>query len=110
MGDSGGGNVACDEAETTGNGAVDGWDDAALPVAGLPADRAEPRPRLHGVPARRVTGTSYTGHSHSRLDHASALANRNAMTAASSRATATPRLAGYLARQPPSVTRVWPVM
>ena len=31
--------------------------------------------------ARRVTGTSYTGHSHSRLDHASALANRNAMTA-----------------------------
>jgi hypothetical protein len=36
MGDSGGGNVACDEAETTGNGAVDGWDDTALPVAGCP--------------------------------------------------------------------------
>ena len=34
------------------------------------------------MPARRVTGTCYTGHKHSRLDHASALANRNALTAA----------------------------
>ena len=53
----------------------------------MPADRAEPRSRLHGVPARRVTGTRYARHRHSRLDHASALANRNALTAASSRAT-----------------------
>jgi hypothetical protein len=30
------------------------------------------------VPARPVSGTSHTGHSHSRLDHTSALANRNA--------------------------------
>ena len=30
------------------------------------------------MPARPVTGTTHTGHSHSRLDHASALANRNA--------------------------------
>jgi hypothetical protein len=30
------------------------------------------------MPARPVSGTTYTGHSHSRLDHASALANRNA--------------------------------
>ena len=95
MGDSGGGNVACGEAETTGNGAVDGWDCAALPVAGLPANRAEPRSRLHGVPARQVTGTSYTGHNHSRLDHASPLANRNAMTA--------PSLAGRLLGQAASV-------
>jgi hypothetical protein len=36
MGDSGGGNVDCGEAETTGNGAVDGWDGAALPVVGCP--------------------------------------------------------------------------
>jgi len=28
----------------------------------LPADRAEPRSRRHGVPARRVTRTSCTGH------------------------------------------------
>ena len=45
------------------------------------ADRAEQKSRLHRVPACRVTVTSYTGHSHSRLDHASALANRNGMTA-----------------------------
>jgi hypothetical protein len=37
---------------------------------------------MRGVPARPVTGTSHTGHSHSRLDHASPLANRNATTAA----------------------------
>jgi hypothetical protein len=42
------------------------------------------------VPARPVR-TRYTGHRHSRLDHASALANRNALTAASARATATTR-------------------
>jgi|GraSoiStandDraft_2_1057267.scaffolds.fasta_scaffold801819_2 hypothetical protein len=30
------------------------------------------------MPARPVSGTTYTGHSHSRVDHASALANRNA--------------------------------
>jgi hypothetical protein len=30
------------------------------------------------MPARPVSGTTYTGHSHSRLDHAPALANRNA--------------------------------
>jgi len=40
------------------------------------------------VPARPVTGTSQTGHSHSRLDHTSALANRNATTGAPARATA----------------------
>jgi hypothetical protein len=39
---------------------------------------------MRAVAARPVTGTSHTGHSHSRLDHASALANRNATTAASS--------------------------
>lgn len=33
---------------------------------------------MYGMPARPVSGTTYTGHSHSRLDHASALANRNA--------------------------------
>ena len=36
MGDSGGGNVACGEAETTGNGAVEDWDGAARPAAGRP--------------------------------------------------------------------------
>jgi hypothetical protein len=40
------------------------------------------------VPARQVTETSHTGHSHSRLDHAYALANPNATTAASSCAAA----------------------
>jgi hypothetical protein len=55
----------------------------------LPAGRAEPRSRLHGVPARGVARTSFTGHSHSRLDHVPALANRNAMTAVSLRASAT---------------------
>jgi hypothetical protein len=53
---------------------------------------------MRGVPARPVTRTSHTGHSHSRLDHASALANRNAATAAPSPAVATHALTG---QQPP---------
>jgi hypothetical protein len=36
VGDASGGNVGCGEAGTTGNGAVDGRDGAALPVTGWP--------------------------------------------------------------------------
>jgi hypothetical protein len=35
-GDADGGNVAWGEAGTAGNGAVSGWDGAALPLAGCP--------------------------------------------------------------------------
>jgi hypothetical protein len=49
---------------------------------------------MRGMPARPVTGTSHTGHSHSRLDHASALANQNAATASPSPAVATHALTG----------------
>ena len=81
VGDTDGGNVDCAEAGTAGNGAVRRLGRRTAAGDRLPAIPAEPRPWLHGMPARRVTRSSYTGHSHSRLDHASALANRNAMTA-----------------------------
>jgi hypothetical protein len=50
MGDSGGGNVDCGEAETTGNGAVDGWDGAALTAVGCPQTGQNQDPGCTGCP------------------------------------------------------------
>ncbi len=55
MGDTGGGDVDCAKAGTTGNGAVDGWGGAALPVAGCPQTGQNQDPGCAGCPHAGLT-------------------------------------------------------
>ena len=48
VGDTGG-NLACGEAGTTGNGAAGGWGGAALPVAGCPQTGQNQIPAVRGA-------------------------------------------------------------
>jgi hypothetical protein len=50
VGDTDGGNVVCGQAGTTGNGAVDGWDGATLPVTGCPQTGQNRAPGCTGCP------------------------------------------------------------
>ena len=49
-GDTGADNADCGKAGTTGNGAVDGSDGAALPVAGCPQTGQNTNPGCTGCP------------------------------------------------------------
>ena len=54
VGETGGGNVDCTEAGTAGNGAVDGWDCAALPGPGCPQTGQNQDPGCTGCPHARL--------------------------------------------------------